>query len=92
MPKRAKKGSKMSSKSSKIVSKGSLERGPDSSAKKGQKFAPPEPSQEGSRLHESSVFTFPRLLEKVSKKVPKSSQNGGPRLSKSSPESVSKKR
>ena len=80
----------MMSKSSKIMSKWCLEIGLDSSAKKVRKLDPPEPSQEGSRSSESTVFTFSLFLQKVSKKVPKSSQNGGPRLSKSSPESVSK--
>ena len=77
-------------KSTRIVSKWCLERGLDSSAKKVRKNDPPELSQEGSRLHESIVFTFSLLLQKVSKKVPKSSQNGGPRLSKSYPERVLK--
>ena len=90
LPLGSKMESKMMLKLSKNVSKLCLERGLDSSAKKVRKKYPPKLSQEGSRLHESIVFTFSLLLQKVTKKVPKSSQNGGPRLSKSSSERVSK--
>ena len=58
-------------KSAKIVLKWCLERGLDSIAKKVRKNDPPELSQEGSRLHESIVFTFLLLLQKVINKVPK---------------------
>ena len=81
----------MRSKSVKIVSGGCLGKGPLLSARKGRKKVPLEPFQEGSLCSDSTVFTFPLWFPKVSKMVAKSSQNGGPMLSKTSPERVSKK-
>ena len=76
--------------SANIVSKGSLERGLEWSAKKGSNSDPPEPPQEGSHLHESTTFTFPPVLKKYQTSVSKTTQKGGPRLSQSCPESVLK--
>ena len=70
----------MRSKFVKIVSGGCLGRGPLSSAKKGRKSYPPEPSQEGSLSGDSTGFTFSLWSQKVSKMVTKSSRNGGPML------------
>ncbi len=49
---------------------------------KGRKCDPPGPPQEGSRLHESTVFTLSLFLQKIYQKESKSSQNGGPKPSK----------
>ena len=81
----------MRSKSVKIVSRGCLGRGPLSSAKKYRKSDPLEPSQEGSLCSDSTIFTFPLCSPKVSKMVAKSSRNGGPMLSKTSPERLPNK-
>ncbi len=50
-----------------------------------------KPSREGSLCSDSTVFTFSLWSPKVSKMVAQSSQNRGPRLSKTSPERLSKK-
>ncbi len=78
----------MRSKSLKIVSGGCLGGGLDGRAKKHRRTHPLKPSQEGSRLHESIVFTFSLWSQKVPKMVAQNSRNGGPKLSKRSPERV----
>ena len=87
----SKQDPKMSEQSIKIVSAACLGRSLLSSAKTCRKVDPLKPCQEGSRLHESTVFTFSLWPGKVAKMDAKSSQNGGPKLSKHSPERVSKK-
>ena len=82
--------SKMSSKSQKVMPKWCSKWGLGSGAKKHRKSDPPDLRKVGSRLGAVAFFTFSLLLQKVTKKVPKSSPNGGPRLSKSSPERVLK--
>ncbi len=61
------------------------------SAETCRKSDPLKPSREGSLCSDSTVFTFPLWSQQVSKMVAKSSPNGGPMLSKTSPERVSKK-
>ncbi len=51
----------------------------------------PKPSQVSSCRYESTGFTVPRSLQRVSNIVPESSRNGGLRLSKRSPQTVSTK-
>ena len=61
------------------------------SAKTCRTSDPLKPSREGSLCSDSTVFTFPLWPPKVYKMVAKSSQNGGPMLSKTSLERISKK-
>ena len=75
----------------KIVSAGCLGRSLLSSAKTCRTVYPLKPCWEGSRLHESTVFICSLSPQQVSKMVAKSYRNGGPKLSKRSPERVSKK-